>query len=137
MKGQAIAQASVKAPIPPAKPKLAEAGARSDAKAPAETTVAARAPVKPDDGEGDASARKGWIIQIGATDDAAKANALLTRARQRDLSALAAAKPVTEKVRKGEDTFYRARFAGLDPASAESACRALKRNGFSCFAAHD
>jgi D-alanyl-D-alanine carboxypeptidase len=40
-------------------------------------------------------------------------------------------------VRKGEDTFYRARFAGLDPVSAESACRALKRNGFSCFAAHD
>jgi D-alanyl-D-alanine carboxypeptidase len=40
-------------------------------------------------------------------------------------------------VRKGEDTFYRARFAGLDPATAESACRALKRNGFSCFAAHD
>ncbi len=130
-------QASVEAPIPPAKPKLAEAGARSDAKAPAETTIAARAPAKTDDGEGDASARKGWIIQIGATDDAAKANALLTRARERDLSALAAAKPVTEKVRKGEDTFYRARFAGLDPATAESACRALKRNGFSCFAAHD
>jgi D-alanyl-D-alanine carboxypeptidase len=130
-------QASVEARIPPAKPKLAEAGARLDAKAPAETTIAARAPVKTDDGDGDASARKGWIIQIGATDDAAKANALLTRARQRDLSALAAAKPVTEKVRKGEDTFYRARFAGLDPASAESACRALKRKGFSCFAAHD
>ena len=129
--------ASVEARIPPAKPKPAEAGARLDAKAPAETTIAARAPAKTDDGEGDASARKGWIIQIGATDDAAKANALLTRARQRDLSALAAAKPVTEKVRKGEDTFYRARFAGLDPASAESACRALKRNGFSCFAAHD
>jgi D-alanyl-D-alanine carboxypeptidase len=136
-KAQAVAQARVEAPIPPAKPKPAEAGAHSDAKAPAETTIAARAPAKTDDGEGDASARKGWIIQIGATDDAAKANALLTRARERDLSALASAKPITEKVRKGEDTFYRARFAGLDPASAESACRALKRNGFSCFAAHD
>ena len=59
------------------------------------------------------------MIQIGATDDAAKASALLARARERNRSILAAAKPVTEKVRKGEDTFYRARFAGLDPASAE------------------
>ena len=50
---------------------------------------------------------------------------------------LAAAKPVTEKVRKGEGTFYRARFAGLDSASAETACRSLKRSGFACFAARD
>ena len=77
------------------------------------------------------------MIQIGATDDAAKASALLARARERDPKAVAAAKPVTQKVQKGEDTFYRARFAGLDPASAESACRSLKRNGFSFFAAHD
>ena len=84
-----------------------------------------------------AAARAGWMIQIGATDDAAKANALLIRARERNRSTLAAAKPVTEKVRKGEDTFYRARFAGLDSASAETACRSLKRNGFSCFAARD
>ena len=79
------------------------------------------------------------MIQIGATDDAAKASALLARARgatdQRRVSL--AAKPITQKVQKGEDTFYRARFAGLDPASAESACRSLKRNGFSCFAAPD
>ena len=80
---------------------------------------------------------KRWIIQIGATDDAAKANALLDSARKRSRSILASAKPVTEKVRKGEDTFYRARFAGLDSASAESACRSLKRDGFSCFAARD
>ena len=66
------------------------------------------------------------MIQIGATDDAAKANALLTRARDRNRSTLASAKPVTEKVRKGDDTFYRARFAGLDSASAESACRSLQ-----------
>ena len=32
---------------------------------------------------------------------------------------------------------YRARFAGLDSASAEAACRSLKRTGFSCFTAHD
>ena len=61
----------------------------------------------------------------------------LIRAREHNPSTLASAKAVTEKVKKGEDTFYRARFAGLDSASAEQACRSLKRSGFSCFAAHD
>ena len=77
------------------------------------------------------------MIQIGAPDDPAKANALLIRARERNPSTLASAKPVTEKVRKGDATLYRARFAVLDSASAEAACRSLKRNGFSCFPAHD
>ena len=80
---------------------------------------------------------RGWMIQIGAPDNLAKANALLSRARERNPSTLAAAKPVTEKVRKGDATLYRARFAGLDSASAEAACRSLKRTGFSCFTAHD
>ncbi len=81
---------------------------------------------------------RGWMIQIGAPDNLAKANALLSRARERNRSTLASAKPVTEKVRKGDATLYRARFAGLDDsASAEAACRALKRTGFACFTAHD
>ncbi len=125
----------------PAKRKAVEPAARPAAKAPAQTTIAARAPAESDPLESDdddaGSGRKGWIIQIGATDDAAKATALLDKARERNRSILAAARPVTEKVRKGEDTFYRARFAGLDSASAETACRSLKRNGFSCFAARD
>ena len=120
-------------PSPQNKSKVFETG--SHAKAAAESTAAART-AKSDDAE-DAGSRKGWVIQIGATDDAAKATALLDKARQRSRSILAAAKPVTEKVRKGEDTFYRARFAGLDSASAETACRSLKRDGFSCFAARD
>jgi D-alanyl-D-alanine carboxypeptidase len=78
----------------------------------------------------------GWIVQVGATDNENKANALLARARDRNRM-LASAKPVTEKVRRGQDVLYRARFAGLDSASAESACRSLKRDGFSCFAARD
>jgi D-alanyl-D-alanine carboxypeptidase len=104
-------------------------------------SVARAQPRAPDQGEDqgrEGSAAPGsWMIQIGATDDPAEANALLTRARERNGSTLAAAKPVTEKVRKGEGTLYRARFAMLDSASAESACRSLKRNGFSCFPAHD
>ena len=85
----------------------------------------------------DEASAGGWMIQIGAPDSLAKANALLTRARERNRSTLAAAKPVTEKVRKGDATLYRARFAVLDSASADAACRSLKRNGFSCFPAHD
>jgi D-alanyl-D-alanine carboxypeptidase len=89
------------------------------------------------DEDGDGLGPRGWMIQIGAPDNLAKANALLSRARERNRSTLASAKPVTEKVRKGDATLYRARFAGLDSASAEAACRSLKRTGFSCFTAHD
>jgi D-alanyl-D-alanine carboxypeptidase len=122
------------APTPPAKPK-AGANAHPAGKMLAETTVAARS-TDPSDDETPATG-KGWRIQIGATEDAAKANALLDRARLRDHSLLAAAKPMTEKVRKGDGTLYRAQFAGLNSASAESACRSLKRSGFSCFATRD
>ena len=96
----------------------------------------AERPAGQDEATSDASAG-GWMIQIGAPDSLAKANALLTRARERNRSTLASAKPVTEKVRKGDATLYRARFAVLDSASADAACRSLKRNGFSCFPAHD
>lgn len=74
----------------------------------------------------------GWMIQIGATDDAEKAQELLARARAKGVPATARA--FTEKVQKGKETLYRARFAGLEEKAAETACRALKRSGFSCFA---
>jgi D-alanyl-D-alanine carboxypeptidase len=89
------------------------------------------------DADADNDSARGVMIQIGAPDNLAKANALLSRARERNPSTLASAKPITEKVRKGDATLYRARFAGLDSASAEAACRSLKRTGFSCFTAHD
>jgi len=76
----------------------------------------------------------GWMIQIGATDDVAKAKELLARAKSQGPRALNSAKPFTEKVQKGSETLYRARFAGLEEDSAASACKALKRSGFSCFA---
>ena len=94
---------------------------------------ASRASAKDDD----AAPAGGVMIQIGAPDNLAKANALLSRARQRNPSTLASAQSITEKVRRGDATLYRARFAGLDLASAEIACRSLKRTGFSCFTAHD
>jgi D-alanyl-D-alanine carboxypeptidase len=105
---------------------------------PQATAEDARRPTQPagQDEAADASAR-GWMIQIGAPENLAKANALLARAQERNRSTLASAKPLTEKVRKGDLTLYRARFAVLDSASAEAACRSLKRTGFSCFPAHD
>jgi len=122
----------VKGPEPMAKGPSRDAApaAAQTAQAKAATTVAAEAaPALVDHG--------GWIIQIGISDDAAKANDLLARARAVNRGSLAQARPVTEKVAKGEDVFYRARFAGLDSASAETACRSLKKSGFACFAARD
>ncbi len=77
----------------------------------------------------------GWMIQIGAEDDASKANALLERARTR-ARVLAEAKPFTEKFNKRGDTYFRARFSGLTEASAAEACKALHRSGIACFATH-
>ena len=113
----------------PAEPKAAQAAA--PAAHPKEETRVARAE------DSRPPAHDGWMIQIGASDDAGKANDLLIRAKAQNRSTLASAKPFTEKVEKGDGAFYRARFAGLDSSSAEAACRTLKRTGFSCFATHD
>ena len=73
------------------------------------------------------------MIQIGATDDPDKANDLLTRARERNRSTLAVAKPFTEKVQKGDDTLYRARFAVLDAALARSCVPVAETQRFLLF----
>jgi D-alanyl-D-alanine carboxypeptidase len=78
--------------------------------------------------------RKGWIIQIGATTEAAKAKDLLSDAKSKGGRALASAEPFTEVYAKGATTYYRARFAGLNERSADAACKALKRSSVSCFA---
>lgn len=97
-------------------------------------TQVAKAPPKKDDDETTATvARTGWIIQIGATDDISKAKELLSRAKGHSRTA-AKAQPFTEKVQKGSETLWRARFAGLQENAAESACRELKRSGMACFA---
>ena len=75
----------------------------------------------------------GWMIQIGAADDQTKATELLNRAKSESKGILASASPFTEKVQKGDQTLYRARFAGLEADEAESACKRLKKSGFACF----
>jgi D-alanyl-D-alanine carboxypeptidase len=80
-----------------------------------------------------ASSRLGWVIQLGALPEQDKADDMLRRAKN-SAGVLAKAESFTEKVSKGGSTLFRARFAGFDEDSAQSACRALKRNGFACFA---
>ena len=76
---------------------------------------------------------KGVMIQIGATDAPKKAQALISRAKTASKGTLAKATPVTEKISKGRQTVYRARFAGLTETQADAACKSLKRSGMSCF----
>jgi D-alanyl-D-alanine carboxypeptidase len=73
-----------------------------------------------------------WIIQIGAYPEEAKAQERLREARTLAGRILARADPFTEKVVKGTQELYRARFAGFDQASAEAACKYFKRNDIAC-----
>ncbi|GGH25049.1 D-alanyl-D-alanine carboxypeptidase [Alsobacter metallidurans] len=121
------------APVTRAEPetKLARLEPRLDVKADArpepkaETRVEKTAAARP--------AAGGWIIQLGATDDEDKAKDILARAKAAD-RALSKASPFTEKVQKAGSTLYRARFSGFDEDDAQTACKQLKRSGFSCFA---
>jgi D-alanyl-D-alanine carboxypeptidase len=79
-----------------------------------------------------ASARSGWIIQVGALESEREARQRLEAARDNARALLGSADPFTETVSKGRKTLYRARFAGLDQGSAEAACRKLKRSDISC-----
>ncbi|MCI0599119.1 MAG: D-alanyl-D-alanine carboxypeptidase [Beijerinckiaceae bacterium] len=84
-----------------------------------------------------AAARTGWMIQIGATTGIDKAAELIARARSEGPKSLTRAQAFTEKVQKGSETLYRARFAGLEEDTAQILCKTLKRSGFSCFATRD
>ncbi len=121
----------------PAKPAKGRKSASADDDDSADATQVAKTVAKTDAKSDAQHAAKGdWIIQIGAADNAAKANSLLIRAKAGDRT-LASARPITEKFKKGGDVFYRARFAGLDSATASRTCRTLKRSGIPCFATRD
>jgi len=84
-----------------------------------------------------AHAHGGWLIQIGAFDDEDQAKQHLSAAEGKVHTTLAAADPFTERVQKGDKALYRARFAGFDKSTAESACKELKRSDFACMALKD
>lgn len=119
------------APIPAVEPTRIASSAPNMLSLPPQQSVQPR---EPDNSpQRPAFARTGVMIQVGATDDQEKANALLARARTQGKGSLASAQPFTEKVTRGSDTLWRARFAGLDETRAEAACKTLKRSGMACF----
>ncbi|WP_244548284.1 serine hydrolase [Bosea vaviloviae] len=117
---------------------IAVAAAAADKKPEPATIVLAKAAAdtKANDARPAAAVASGkWIIQLGATDDEAKAKDILARARSKAAGPLADASGFTEKVEKGGATLFRARFVGFeDPKDAQNACTKLKRDGFACFA---
>jgi D-alanyl-D-alanine carboxypeptidase len=121
----------------PARAAAPAAKAEAPATKVAALTTVAKTEVKSDaDDEPSAKLTRssGWVIQLGATADADKAKDILSEAKTKSRGVLAKAAPFTEKIVKGGTTFYRARFSGFDPDSAQAACKTLKRKGFSCFA---
>jgi len=74
----------------------------------------------------------GWMIQIGAFPDENEAKQRLSAAQGKAKDQLGQADPFTEKVAKGDKALYRARFAGLEKAQAENACKNLKRSDIPC-----
>jgi D-alanyl-D-alanine carboxypeptidase len=76
--------------------------------------------------------RSGWLVQVGAFGSEAEAKQHLDEAQSKAKSLLGRADPFTEAVTKGDKTYYRARFAGLDRDKAEATCKQLRRNDIAC-----
>ncbi len=76
----------------------------------------------------------GWIIQVGAFEDRDEAREKLAAAQGKAGNLLKGAAPYTEIFKKGEQRFFRARFAGLKEDAAGQACKELKKNKMACFA---
>jgi len=113
---------------PPAVRPAAQPVARSASLSTSEAPAPAAAPAPRQ-----VQTRSGWIIQVGAYPAESEARERLQSAQTVARSLLGRADPFTEQVQKGSETLYRARFAVLDEARAEAACRHLKRNKIDCF----
>jgi D-alanyl-D-alanine carboxypeptidase len=87
---------------------------------------------KPDAKPEGATAHSGWIIQVGAFEVEREAKQKLSAVQTQVAPILGRADPFTEPVVKGDKTFYRARFAGLQKNEAEAVCRQLKRKDIDC-----
>jgi D-alanyl-D-alanine carboxypeptidase len=98
-----------------------------------QTAAASTAPVTTESTR-PAHPRGPWIIQVGAFPKEAEAKDRLREAQTLARTLLAKADPFTEKVMKGNQELYRARFAGLNQSAAEAACRYFKRNDIACMA---
>jgi D-alanyl-D-alanine carboxypeptidase len=126
---------------PPPAATLEVSSRQALASAPAVASAATSASVQSEAASGNegtlvspAQVHTGWMIQVGALEDASEAKARLELAQSKAHDALARAEAFTETVVKGDKTFYRARFAGLDKDRAEAACKFLKRSDIPCMA---
>ncbi len=75
-----------------------------------------------------------WMIQVGAFPKETEAQERLREAQSLAKQLVARAEPFTERVTRGSQELFRARFAGFDQDSAEAACRYFKRNDIACMA---
>jgi len=78
--------------------------------------------------------RRPWMIQVGAFPKETEAQERLREAQTLAKTLVARAEPFTERVTKGSQELYRARFAGFDQHAAEAACKYFKRNDIACMA---
>jgi D-alanyl-D-alanine carboxypeptidase len=80
-----------------------------------------------------ASARTGWIVQVGALESESEALQRIEAAKNSSRGMLSKADSFTEPVvAKDNRKLFRARFAGLERDQAEAVCRTLKRADISC-----
>jgi D-alanyl-D-alanine carboxypeptidase len=78
------------------------------------------------------SAQGNWAIQLGAFPAEEQAKDRLSKAQTVGRALVANASSFTERVMKGRQELYRARFAGFDRNAAEAACIYFKRNDIDC-----
>ena len=79
--------------------------------------------------------KRGWQIQIAASDTSKQAMRILKKVKTKNKNLLSAASPFTQKVRKNGITLYRARFSGFrSKKSAARACKILKQQKYACLA---
>jgi D-alanyl-D-alanine carboxypeptidase len=113
-----------------AKPEAARSEAAKPEAAKPEPIKTAQASLEPTPAQ--IRARGGWLIQIGAFEGQDEAKEHMSDARHKAPATLASADPFTERVQKGDKALYRARFAGFDKTTAETACKQLKRSDIAC-----
>jgi lysophospholipase L1-like esterase len=108
-----VAAAPVPQPVAEPAPRIAVADATA--------SIPVRAPM-----------RGAWVIQVGAFPAEEKAQERIRQAQDLGRDLVANANPFTEKVVKGSQELYRARFAGFNQSAAEAACSYFKRNDIDC-----
>jgi D-alanyl-D-alanine carboxypeptidase len=115
-----------------AQPIPAKAEVPSPQPLPAKAEIAAAQPIAANVEAPRKITHTGWVIQVGAFEAEREAKERLSAVQSKAKQLLGRADPFTETVVKGDKTFYRARFAGLQKDEAEAVCKQLKRNDIAC-----